>query len=200
MIEPASFVINAWSHAVDFVMEPPPPADPAAELQASARGERPDLSLRIPVVFTGVYSGPVEVTVEVRATRPELTAPGWEDVHEVSLLLPEGRAFFNPPGGSDMVEVGTVTGVDSGSYRARLHATGRDTAYDLVVESPVERHLIQFWPDPPSPVSELSSESTRGKGVPAFLKLVTGAASQQPLARSVTAPKRIAPGRGPGPH
>ena len=45
-----------------------------------------------------------------------------------------------------MKDIGTVMGDDEkGSYRARLHATGRDTAFDLVVESPVERHLVQFW-------------------------------------------------------
>ena len=40
MIESAAFVINASGHVVDFVVEPFPPADPAAALQAALRGER----------------------------------------------------------------------------------------------------------------------------------------------------------------
>ncbi|WP_427006423.1 hypothetical protein [Pseudarthrobacter sp. H2] len=171
MIESAAFVIRAWHHVVDFVVEPFPPADPVAALQASMRDERQDSSLRIPLVSTGVYSGPVDLTVEVLGAKPEVPASGWEDIHEMSLMLPAGRAFFNEPTGWEMKDIGTITGDEQGSYRARLHATGRDTAFDEVVESPVERHLIQFWKEPPSPVSVLSSESERGKSLPRFIKL-----------------------------
>jgi hypothetical protein len=174
VIEPAAFVINASGHVVDFVVEPFPPADPVAALQASMRGERQDLSLRIPLVSTGVHSGPIDLTVEVLGARPEATSPGWEDIHEVSLMFPEGRAYFNTPTGWEMKDVGTITGDEMGSYRARLHATGRDTAFDEVVESPVERHLVQFWKEPPSPVSVLSSESERGKSLPRFIKMWQG--------------------------
>ncbi|MBT2551584.1 hypothetical protein [Arthrobacter sp. ISL-5] len=137
---------------MDFVVEPFPPADPVAALQASMRGERQDLPLRIPLVTTGVYSGPVDLTVEILGARPEVPTSGWEDIREVSLMFPEGRAYFNEPTGWEMKDIGTVTGDEKGSYRARLHATGRDTAFDEVVESPVERHLVQFWKEPPSPV------------------------------------------------
>ncbi len=174
MIESAAFVISASGHVVDFVVEPFPPADPVAALQASMRGERQDLSLRIPLVSTGVYSGPVDLTMEILGARPEVPASGWEDIHEVSLMFPEGRAFFNEPTGWEMKDIGTVMGDEKGSYRARLHATGRDTAFDEVVESPVERHLVQFWKEPPSPVSVLSSASERGKGLPRFIKMWQG--------------------------
>ncbi|RAX47541.1 hypothetical protein DQ354_00755 [Arthrobacter sp. AQ5-06] len=89
-------------------------------------------------------------------------------------MFPEGRAYFNTPTGWEMKDVGTITGNEKGSYRARLHATGRDTAFDEVVESPVERHLVQFWKEPPSPVSVLSSASERGKGLPRFIKMWQG--------------------------
>jgi hypothetical protein len=114
------------------------------------------------------------LTVEILNARPEASPPGWEDIHEVSLKLPEGRAYFNTPTGWEMKDVGTIMGDESGSYRARLHATGRDTAFDLVVESPVERHLVQFWKEPPSPVSVLASESEDGKSLPGFIKMWQG--------------------------
>jgi hypothetical protein len=174
VIESAAFVINASGHVVDFVVEPFPPADPVAALQASMRGERQETRLAVPLVSTGVHSGPVELTVEILGARPEATSPGWEDIHEVSLMLPEGRAYFNTPTGWEMKDIGTITGNERGSYRARLHATGRDTAFDLVVESPVERHLVQFWKEPPSPVSVLSSESEDGKSLPRFIKMWQG--------------------------
>lgn len=137
MIESAAFVINASGHVVDFVVEPLPPADPAAALQAAMRGERKETRLEVPLVSTGVHSGPIDLTVEVLRAKPEATSPGWEDIHEVSLMLPEGRAYFNTPTGWEMKYVGTIMGDQKGGYRARLHATGRDTAFDLVVESPV---------------------------------------------------------------
>ncbi|MCO4264830.1 hypothetical protein NG697_18225 [Pseudarthrobacter sp. MDT3-26] len=187
MIESASFVINASGHAVDFVVAPFPPADPVAALQAAMSGEGQETPLMVPLVSTGVHSGPIALTVEVLGARPEGTAPGWEDIHEVSLMLPEGRAYFNPPTGWEMKDVGTITGNEKGSYRARLHATGRDTAFDLVVESPVERHLIQLWKEPPSPVSVLSSESERGKTLPRFIKIWQG----PPTAKAHAEPRLI---------
>ena len=128
----------------------------------------------VPLVSTGAHSGPIDLTVEVLRARPEATSPGWEDIHEVSLKLPDGRAYFNTPTGSEMREVGAIVGDEKGSYRARLHATGRDTAFDLVVESPVERHLVQLWKEPPSPVSVLSSASEQGKSLPRFIKMWQG--------------------------
>lgn len=174
MIESAAFVINAWGHVVDFVVEPFPPSDPAAALQAAMRGERQETPLMVPLVSTGVHSGPVDLTVEVLGARPEAASRGWEDIHEVSLMFPEGRAYFNTPTGWEMKDIGTVMGDEKGSYRARLHASGRDTAFDQVVESPVERHLVQFWKEPPSPVSVLSSESEQGKSLPRFIKMWQG--------------------------
>ena len=162
MIESAAFIIRASGHVVDFVVAPFP------------RGERQETPLMVPLVSTGVHSGPIDLTVEILDARPEASSPGWEDIHEVSLMLPEGRVFFNAPTGWEMKDIGIITGNDRGSYRARLHATGRDTAFDLVVESPVERHLVQLWKEPPSPMAVLSSESEDGKSLPGFIKMWQG--------------------------
>ncbi|WP_457965401.1 hypothetical protein M1E17_03155 [Arthrobacter sp. D1-29] len=88
-----------------------------------------------------------------------------------------------------MKEVGTIRDIESGSYRARLHTTGRDAAYDLVVESSVERHLVQFWKEAPSPVSVLSSRSEHGKELPAMMSRWQG----MPAATSPDVP-RLLPG------
>lgn len=174
MIESVAFVIHASGHVVDFVVEPFPPADPAAALQAAMRGESQATRLAVPLVSTGVHSGPIDLTVEVLRARPDALSPGWEDIHEVSLMIPEGRAYFNTPAAWEMKDIGTITGDQNGSYRVRLHATGRDTAFDLAVESSVERHFVQFWKESPSPVSVLSSESEHGKSLPRFIKMWQG--------------------------
>ncbi|MGB9034285.1 MAG: hypothetical protein WCC45_07200 [Paeniglutamicibacter sp.] len=193
MFESGAFVINAWGNVVDFVVEPFPPADPAAALRAAMRGERQETRLAVPLVYTGVHSGPIGLTVEVLRARPEATPLGWEDIHEVSLMLPEGRAYFTTPTGWEMKNVGSIVGDQKGSYRARLHATGRDTAFDLAVESPVERHLVQFWREPPSPAFALSSGSERGKDLPRFIKIWQG----PPGATAHFDPRLVAPASPP---
>ncbi|WP_166878047.1 hypothetical protein [Salinibacterium sp. ZJ450] len=187
MIESGTFVISAWHHVVDFVIEPFPPADPIAALQAAMRGEMRESALIVPLVSTGVYSGPIDLTVEVLDARPEATAPEWEDIHELSLMLPEGRAYFNRSASFERKDVGSIMGDEQGSHRARLHASGRDAAYDEVVDSPVERHLVQFWKEPPSPVSVLSSNSQRGKSLPRFIEMWQG----PPTAASPAEPRPV---------
>lgn len=170
VIESAAFAIRAVGHAVDFVVEPLPPIDPAAALQAARRGEVPE-PLRVPLVFTGVHSGPVELAFEILQERPEAASPAWEDVHEVSLRLPEGRAYFNTPTDWEMKDIGNVAGDEKGSYRARLHATGRDTAFDLVVDASSEQHLVQLWKESASPPSVISSRSEHGRNILDFIRL-----------------------------
>ncbi|WP_133247097.1 MULTISPECIES: hypothetical protein [Micrococcaceae] len=169
MIESAAFVIRAVGHAVDLVVDPFPPLDPIAALQAARRGQEPE-ALRVPLVFTGVHSGPVELAIEVLQERPEAAAPVWEDVHEVSLTLPEGRAYFNTPTDWEMKDIGNVTGDEKGSYRARVHSTGRDAAFDLVVDAPTEQHLVQVWKESASPPITISSRSEHGKSIPEFIR------------------------------
>lgn len=174
LIESAAFVIKAFEHVVDFVVEPFPPPDPAAALQAAMRGERQETPLMVPLIYTGVAVGPVDLVIEGLSERPEISATAWEDIHELSLTFPEGKAYFNEPTGRNRKDVGTIEGEEKGTYRVRLHATGRDTAFDDVVESPVERHLVQFWKEPPSPVSVLLSQSERGKSLPRFITMWQG--------------------------
>lgn len=170
VIESAAFEIRAVGHAVDFVVEPLPPTDPVAALQAARRGEVPE-PLRVPLVFTGVHSGPVELAIEILQERPEAAASAWEDIHEVSLTRPEGRAYFNTPTDWEMKDIGNVAGDEKGSYRARLHTTGRDAAFDLVVDAPTEQHLVQFWKESVSPPNIISSRSEHGRNILDFVRL-----------------------------
>ncbi|MFJ4285449.1 hypothetical protein ACIPY0_07360 [Paenarthrobacter nicotinovorans] len=125
----------------------------------------------MPLVFTGVHSGPVELAIENLQERPKRASPSWEDVHEVSLTLPEGRAYFNTPTDWEMKDVGNVAGDEKGSYRARIHTTGRDAAFDLVVDAPSERHLVQLWKEPASPPRVISTRSEHGKNTLDFIRL-----------------------------
>ncbi|WP_157357017.1 hypothetical protein [Arthrobacter sp. U41] len=78
MIQSGASNINAWSHLVDLVVEPPQPKDPIEALKAAQSGKTPP-TLRVPLVFTGIYGGPIHLTIEVLDREPETVTPGWED-------------------------------------------------------------------------------------------------------------------------
>lgn len=103
------------------------------------------------VVLTGTDTGWVEVELRVSLDPPglpELTA--WDDVVEVSLDL-------GPTGGRVVTdakdESRALPALPSGSFRLRVHATGRDAASlnDGDDTDPVERHMLQAWPSPAAP-------------------------------------------------
>lgn len=170
VIQSADFSINAWNHVVALVVDPPKPEDPIEALKAAQRGEIPP-PLTVPLIYTGIYAGPIHLTVEVLDREPDRIDPGWEDVLEVSLVLPEGKAYFNQPTGADTHEIGSLSAEEAGSYRARLHAVGRDADYDGVVDTSTERHLVQFWKAPPANTTVLADASARGKSLPRFVAM-----------------------------
>jgi hypothetical protein len=96
-----------------------PPRAPAANRER--RPSHPNNSY-----ITQSAAGPVDLTVEVLGAKPEATSPGWEDIHEVSLKFPAGRAYFNTPTGGEIKEVGIIMGDEKGSSpcQASRHRQG----------------------------------------------------------------------------
>jgi len=104
------------------------------------------------IIFTGVHSGPVAVSVEARRSAPDgVDFNGWDEVVEVSLTVPDGQLKPAAPmdDGADPFPVLTLAG--PGDYRIRIHARGRDTDFDGAVDEPVEQYRIVVWPAPPAP-------------------------------------------------
>ncbi|WP_344939494.1 hypothetical protein [Actinomadura miaoliensis] len=137
------FLLAEWSDA-----PPTPPAD------------RPANGLITPdppwgaVIYTGIATGAVAVSVELRRQAPPPGAPSWdewEEVAEVTVEAPVGQLrvyalMEDPP------DLPPLTIAGPGTYRVRVHARGRDIAYDLsLVDEIVEDYLIQVWPGPPGP-------------------------------------------------
>jgi hypothetical protein len=112
----------------------------------------------IAVVFTGIHTGKVAVSVEVRNHAPEVTTSGWDDVVEVSMEAITGRVVVTGAGADAPDHLPVLTQAGPGQYRIRVHARGRDTAVDLVAVEPVEDYLIVVWPGRPAP--ELSYRQT----------------------------------------
>jgi hypothetical protein len=96
-------------------------------------------------VLTGIHTGNVEVTLELHAQRPE-PAADWEEIAEISCHSPSGDMLVTPLM-DDPADLPSLAFQGRGSYRLRLHATGRDRAVDGTSKhGVVEAYLIQSWP------------------------------------------------------
>jgi hypothetical protein len=104
------------------------------------------------VIRTGIHSGVVRLTVEARSRPPQDVPTGdWEAIVEVSLDAPAGRMAVSALMDDVTDPFPPLTQAGPGSYRARVHARGRDTDIDSTAFEPVEDYLIQVWPAPPAP-------------------------------------------------
>lgn len=98
-------------------------------------------------VLTGTAMGAIGLRVEVHDQEPPLQTDDWDEVVECTVWSSEGELRV-----CDLSTVGppehfpnlSIRG--EGGYRVRVHARGRDAAYDLVAFEPLEHHLIAVWP------------------------------------------------------
>ncbi|WP_228539438.1 hypothetical protein [Nocardia sp. XZ_19_385] len=100
---------------------------------------------------TGLHTGKVGFTVEVRSHAPALD-PAWEEVVEVSFYPLSEQSFLLQWAGEASWELDLKEGLD---YRVRYCAQGMDQAREKDVrldDEPLQdRYLLQFWPAPPEP-------------------------------------------------
>lgn len=123
-------------------------AQPSFQPENGLIFSRPGLA----VVLTGVNGGPVSLTVEVfrRAVPPPGSVEAWDEVVEYSVESVSGdmrvAALMD-----DRPELPVLTPFGPGHYRIRVHARGRDHAYDAHVTEPLEDYLLQVWPGQQEP-------------------------------------------------
>jgi hypothetical protein len=102
------------------------------------------------IVMTGTAAGYVRLTIDPLGSEPELLTADWDEVVEVSLWFEELGAVTTE--GCEGLEDAPPLAASPGNYRVRVHARGRDRGGERgsVWDSPVEEHLVQAWPAPPS--------------------------------------------------
>ncbi|PWI46208.1 hypothetical protein [Streptomyces sp. ICBB 8177] len=121
------------------------------------------------VVITGLNSGEVCVTVDVRAEPPTVVDRGeWDEIVEASLTLGGSRPGLSTMIPTDgLMELPDFSQAGPGPYRVRVHARGRDAANELMDlpegTEPVEEHLIQVWGAPATPLYVHKQTDTYGK-------------------------------------
>lgn len=116
-------------------------------------------------VLSGIATGPVTVETQALTSPPSGVADGWEDVAEVSLTIsdrPLEVVGWNQALGEDA----RLDTSGPGTYRLRVHASGRDTAPDRSVLEPVEQYLIQAWPAPHAPSVTIRAGSAAAREEP----------------------------------
>lgn len=99
-------------------------------------------------IQTGIHSGDVDVTVRLHGAEPDIDPGPWEEVAEVSLRAPVGELMVRPSDTDPPEGLPVLSFQGPGDYRLRVHARGRDTAYDLTPDEVTEWYLIQVWPAP----------------------------------------------------
>jgi hypothetical protein len=144
---PARGTVHAGHHAFWLADVGYPPQSPL-----SSRNGLIAVQPGAAVIFTGIHTGVVAVSIEVRDVRPEqVDGTGWDDVVEVSLEAIGGRVLVVGPFADTGDVLPVLTPAGPGHYRVRVHVRGRDTAVDGVAFEPFEEYLIIVWPDRPAP-------------------------------------------------
>ncbi|WP_315098075.1 hypothetical protein [uncultured Cellulomonas sp.] len=111
-------------------------------------------------VGTGIATGVVRVTCIALETAPEAVDAAWEDVAELSLRTTEDAPLSAAGGWASGDGIpDRLDAHGAGTYRVRVHARGRDVAYDGVAEVPVEDYLVLAWPAPAAPPATLRATS-----------------------------------------
>ena len=113
-------------------------------------------------VHTGVSSGPVELTVELLGDPPGTDAAfdEWDNVEEGWLYGTEGLRIVNTNNGyAEGFE--RLRQLDGSAHGVRVHSRGRGEAWDMIVDTPTEKYLIQLWPYP-HPVTRRELKATDG--------------------------------------
>jgi hypothetical protein len=99
-------------------------------------------------VCTGTLTGYVRLTVLTAQEPPAVDVDAWDEIVEVSVIVPSGRFRPAPPEGALLTNLASA---GQGTYRLRVHARGRDAGHraDTVhnLDEISEEHLIVAWPD-----------------------------------------------------
>ncbi|SNS99662.1 hypothetical protein [Rhodococcoides kyotonense] len=109
-------------------------------------------------LLTGLHTGSVGLTVEVRTTEPTAD-DSWEDVVEVSFSVGEASNYSIVEWEGDVV--GEPIELAAGDYRARYSAHGMDAGRGLDTGDGPDKYLLQIWPAAIAPdrVVKQTSES-----------------------------------------
>ncbi|XVQ11203.1 hypothetical protein ACQP1W_01120 [Spirillospora sp. CA-255316] len=105
------------------------------------------------IVHTGIAGGRVAVSVELHDAAPPVGAPSWEHWEEIAEVTVESETGQLTVAClmADSPALPLLSPSGAGSYRVRVHARGRDIAYDAtVIGRIIEDYLIQIWPASPA--------------------------------------------------
>lgn len=109
------------------------------------------------LICTGIHTGSVRVCAQAQhepAAEIDESRP-WEEIVEASVLAPHGHLQLASLDYGPLDPNRSLTGLGSTHYRVRVHARGRETAWDKTAETPTEEYLLLIWPSEPAPTQTL---------------------------------------------
>lgn len=116
----------------------------------------------------GVYinlarrSGGSPVRIVLIGAPPAGNDATWEDIVEVSFVLPEGHEMRWKSWAGE--NGGILGGLPPGSYRMQVSARGRDQGQaGELSEDPVDAYLLKMWPAPPQSDAIVRTGSEDGR-------------------------------------
>lgn len=113
-------------------------------------------------IHTGIHTGDVDVTVAAHRQQPLPDSGEWEEIAEISLHSPTGTLVVSALMTDLEQELPSLAADGPGHYRLRVHARGRDLAFDLAPDTITEHYLLQCWPAPPAPPHILRASDAYG--------------------------------------
>lgn len=127
------------------------------------------------MVYTGIDRGYVRLQTEVVAEPPdEIDAGPWDEIVEVSLTCAQGQLRIDALEQGPPTDLPLLSPQGAGTYRLRVHARGRDRAYDSVQNEPVEDYLVTIWPAPPTAETILRATDQCGRSLRLAASASTG--------------------------
>ncbi|WP_323098125.1 hypothetical protein [Intrasporangium sp. YIM S08009] len=106
------------------------------------------------IVRTGCATGPVRVNLMALLGPPEgALEPArdepepWEALEEISVPITVPLFWSSPDPGLDLPRDPAFIPKLPGPHRVRVSARGRNRAFDLAIDEPVEDYLVQLWPE-----------------------------------------------------
>ncbi|MCQ9129821.1 hypothetical protein [Streptomyces hilarionis] len=116
-------------------------------------------------VLTGIHTGCVDVVVTLHESEPAADDDDWQECVEVSAHSASGDLMVRGLMDDLDDELPVLSFAGPGDYRLRVHAKGRDTAFDLAPDEVTEWYLVQVWAAPTGPPTVLGRSDAYGAAV-----------------------------------
>ncbi|QKW07655.1 hypothetical protein HUT18_15985 [Streptomyces sp. NA04227] len=116
-------------------------------------------------INSGIHTGNVHARTKYLTTRPEDldTSLDWDEIVEASVHAPRDGLRLESLDQGPADDGSPLAGHGATDYRVRVHAHGREIAWDKTASTPTETYLLLVWPAEPAPAQTLRFSGRLGQ-------------------------------------